>query len=173
MKNILIIGCGLIGSSVLRAAYVQSAAKNIYIYEKSKKNISIIKKLRVTYKIINNLKNISINFEYLKSKKFYTEKNIKKLTYLSNKNYVKDLLLFSISLDKKINGLNIEKLINYLDNCKVPKFPISGAYLKEYGYETGQALGKKLKSLEEKWIENNFVIDKAMLKKSLGKIKEN
>ena len=33
MKNILIIGCGLIGSSVLRAAYVQSAAKNIYIYE--------------------------------------------------------------------------------------------------------------------------------------------
>ena len=46
MKNILIIGCGLIGSSVLRAAYAQNAAKNIYIYEKSKKNISIIKKTK-------------------------------------------------------------------------------------------------------------------------------
>ena len=28
----------------------------------------------------------------------------------------------------------------------------------------GQALGKKLKSLEEKWIENNFIIDKKLVK---------
>ena len=43
MKNILIIGCGLIGSSVLRAVYSKKISKNIYIYEKSKKNILIIK----------------------------------------------------------------------------------------------------------------------------------
>ena len=53
--------------------------------------------------------------------------------------------------------------------CKIPKFPVSGDYLKQHGYKTGQALGKKLKSLEENWIENNFVIDKKMLEKSLGK----
>ena len=45
--------------------------------------------------------------------------------------------------------------------------------MKKYGYETGQALGKKLKSLEEKWIENNFIIDKKLVKKSLGKTNEN
>jgi len=44
MKNILIIGCGLIGSSILRAAQVRKVSNNIYIYEKSKKNILIIKK---------------------------------------------------------------------------------------------------------------------------------
>ena len=41
------------------------------------------------------------------------------------------------------------------------------------GYKTGEVLGKKLKLLEEKWIESNFVIDKKMLEKFLGKGKEN
>ena len=31
-------------------------------------------------------------------------------------------------------------------------------------------LGKKLKSLEEKWIKNNFVIDKKIIEKSLKKL---
>mgnify|MGYP001025838298 FL=1 len=63
MKNILIIGCGLIGSSVLRAAHAKKVSKNIYVYEQSKKNISIIKKLRIRCKVINKLNNISINFD--------------------------------------------------------------------------------------------------------------
>ena len=58
-------------------------------------------------------------------------------------------------------------------NCKIPKFPFSGDYLKQHGYETGQTLGKKLKLLEEKWIENNFIIDKKIVEKSLGKTNEN
>ena len=73
----------------------------------------------------------------------------------------------------KIKILDIEKLIDYVTICKIPKFPISGEYLKEHGYKAGKTLGKKLKSLEEKWIENNFVIDKKMLEKSLGKRNEN
>ena len=46
--------------------------------------------------IKSRFKNISENFENLKSKKFYLERNIKKLIYLSNKNDARDLLLFSI-----------------------------------------------------------------------------
>ena len=57
-----------------------------------------------------------------------------------------------------------------MSTCKIPKFPISGDYLKKQGYEAGQTLGKKLKSLEEKWIENNFSIDKNLIEKSLDKI---
>jgi len=68
---------------------------------------------------------------------------------------------------------SIEKLIDYVNACEIPKFPISGDYLKKYGYETGQALGKKLKSLEEKWIENNFIIEKKVVEKSLGKDSKN
>ena len=123
--------------------------------------------------IKNRFKNISINFENLERKKFYSEENIKKLIYLSNKDYVRDLLLFSICANKKIETLSIEKLINYVNVCKIPKFPVSGDYLKKHGYETGEVLGKKLKSLEEKWIENNFIIEKKVIDKSLGKDSKN
>ena len=46
MKKILIIGCGLLGSSLLRRISKKKIAKKIFIYEKSKTNIAKIKKLR-------------------------------------------------------------------------------------------------------------------------------
>jgi len=130
-------------------------------------------KYKMPNTIKNRFKNISINFENLEREKFYSEENIKKLIYLSNKDYVRDLLLFSICANNKIKTLNIEKLINYVGICEIPKFPISGDYLKKYGYETGEVLGRKLKSLEEKWIENNFIIEKKVIEKSLGKNNKN
>jgi len=130
-------------------------------------------KYKTSNKIKDRFKNISVNFENLKSKKIYTEKNIKKLIYLSSRGHVKDLLLFSICSIGKIKKTNIEKLIYFASSCEVPKFPISGDYLKEHGYESGKALGRKLKSLEEKWIKNNFFIEKKEVEKSLGKINKN
>ena len=55
MKNILIIGCGLLGSSLLRRIKKKKIAKKIYIYEKSKANILKIKKLRLPGIIVNKL----------------------------------------------------------------------------------------------------------------------
>ena len=127
-------------------------------------------KYKTSNSIKNRIKNISVNFENLKSKKFYSEENMQKLIYLFNKDCVRDLILFSIFINSKINTLDIEKLMNYINICKIPKFPISGDYLKEHGYETGQALGKELKSLEEKWIDNNFVIENKVIEKSLKKV---
>jgi len=121
----------------------------------------------------NRFKNISENFEHFGSQKFYSEKNIKKLIYFTNKDYVRDLLLFSLCSNTKIKMFTIEKLLDYINTCEKPKFPISGDHLKQLGYEPGQALGKKLKSLEEKWIENNFIIEKKVIEKSLGKVSKN
>jgi len=129
-------------------------------------------KYKTSNSIENKFKNISINFENFKNKKFFSEKNIKKLIYLSSKDDVRNLLLFSTCINDKIEALNVEKLLNYVNSCEIPKFPISGDYLKKYGYETGNELGKKLKSLEEKWIANNFVLDEEVLKKSLNKINQ-
>ena len=47
MKNVLIIGCGLLGSSLLRRIFKKKLAKKIFVYEKSKKNISKFKKLKL------------------------------------------------------------------------------------------------------------------------------
>ena len=123
------------------------------------------------YKTSNNIKkrfkNISKNFRDLENKKFYSEENIKKLIYLSNKDDVENLLLFSACVNNKIETSIIKKLVDYVSTCEIPKFPISGDYLKKHGYETGEKLGNKLKLLEEKWIANNFVLDKRILEKSL------
>jgi tRNA nucleotidyltransferase/poly(A) polymerase len=127
-------------------------------------------KYKTSNNIENRFKNISKNFENLKNKKFYSEENIKKSIYFTSKNEVKDLLLFSTCINDKTEILNVEKLLDYVNNCEIPKFPISGDYLKKHGYETGQKLGKKLKLLKEKWIANNFVLDEDVLKKSLNKI---
>jgi cyclohexadieny/prephenate dehydrogenase len=58
MKNILIIGCGLIGSSILRAAVHKNIAKKIFVYEKSKSNILKIKKLKLPCEIIKNFEKV-------------------------------------------------------------------------------------------------------------------
>ena len=49
-KKLLIVGCGLIGSSILRGSINKRISKNIFVYEKSKKNIVKIK--RINSKII-------------------------------------------------------------------------------------------------------------------------
>ena len=58
MKNILIIGCGLIGSSLLRVIDKKKICKKIFVYEKSKANIIKIKKLKLPCTITNNFKNV-------------------------------------------------------------------------------------------------------------------
>ena len=57
MKNILIIGCGLLGSSLLRRIHKKKLAKKIFIYEKSKKNISKIKRLKLPGILVRKLQN--------------------------------------------------------------------------------------------------------------------
>ena len=65
MKNILIIGCGLLGSSLLRRIQKKNLAKKIYIYEKSKANIAKIKKLKLPGQIVNKLQNGVINSDLI------------------------------------------------------------------------------------------------------------
>tara|TARA_B100001057_G_scaffold111387_1_gene109493 strand:+ start:1964 stop:2860 length:897 start_codon:yes stop_codon:yes gene_type:complete len=65
MKNIFIIGCGLLGSSLLRRIYKKKIAKKIFIYEKSKSKISKIKKLKLPGIIVNNLKHGAVNSDLI------------------------------------------------------------------------------------------------------------
>ena len=65
MKNILIIGCGLIGSSLLRAIADKKIAKKIFIYEKSESNILKITKLKLPCEVINDLKKIIPNLDLI------------------------------------------------------------------------------------------------------------
>ena len=149
----------------LREKYDNFLILALLLVDQSNNHEYFCHKYKTSKSIENRLNNISKNLENLKNKQFYSEENIKKLIYLSDKYYVRDLLLFSICINSKIKTLNVERLLDYAEVCKIPKFPISGDYLKKHGYESGAKLGKVLKSLEEKWIADNFNLDEKVLKK--------
>ena len=157
----------------LRSKFDNNLILALLVVDQSNNYEYFCHKYKTSNSIKDRFKNISINFESLKSNKFFTKESIKKLIYLSSKQDVTDLLLFSKCLNDNMEASNVENLLNYINSCAIPKFPISGDYLKKHGYETGQELGKKLKLLEKKWIANDFVLDEETLKKSLNKINQN
>ena len=132
MKNILIIGCGLIGSSVLRAVHAHRGSKNIYIYEKSKKNISIIKKLKIGCKVINKLKNISVNFDlviFCTPMSQYSNFVSKINKFITNKTIVTD-----VGSTKELSSKKVKKQLNK-NITWIPSHPIAGSEVSgaEYG----------------------------------------
>ena len=54
-KKVLIVGCGLIGSSILRAIHSKKLSKKIFVLEKSKKNVFKIKKIKSNCKFIKSI----------------------------------------------------------------------------------------------------------------------
>ena len=94
MKNILIIGCGLIGSSLLRVIDKKKICKKIFVYEKSKANITKIKKLKLPCAIANNFKNVIPKMDMIIFFFFLSEyaKIILKINkYLTSKTIITDV----------------------------------------------------------------------------------
>ena len=132
MKNILIIGCGLIGSSILRAAHARKVSNNIYIYEKSKKNILIIKKLKIGCKVINKLKNISINFDlviFCTPMSQYSNFISKINKFITNKTIITDVGSTKELSFKKVKQ-QLKKNITWIPSHPIAGSEVSGA---EYG----------------------------------------
>ena len=124
MKNILIVGCGLIGSSILRAVCQKRLFKNIFVLEKSKKNISVLKKLKLKCKIINSLKNISNKFDliiFCTPMSQYSNVILKINKLVNNKTIVTD-----VGSTKEQSFKNVKKIL--IKNTKwIPSHPITGS----------------------------------------------
>ena len=130
---------------------------NFFLY---KYQLSNEDKKRILF-IKNSFKNYSKQY-------LYSKKNLLKLTYLSDKSSVIELLIFLIFVTpKKIS--NIENLIDYIKEKTIPEFPINAKFLKEeYNFLEGKQLGDALKKLEKQWIDNGFKIDKGNVKSLLN-----
>ncbi len=132
MKNILIVGCGLIGSSVLRASISKKIFKKIFIYEKSKINILKIKKINSKLIFLDKLdKRISNIDLVILCTPMSQYKNI--IPYL-NKFLTKKSIITDVGSTKK----NILKLKNKKLNKSlnwILSHPISGSEVSgpEYG----------------------------------------
>ena len=115
---------------------------------------NISKKDQKRIKYLDNFYKSKVN------KNTFTEKNLVKKLYFDGKESVLDILNFKILTNKKIDQKIID-LKNMLENKDLPKFPIETKNLmQEYDLVEGKTLGKKLKLLEEFWVNNDFNISK-------------
>ena len=55
INKLLIVGCGLIGSSILKKVCKKKIAKKIFVFEKSKKNQSALKRFKLKFELIKKM----------------------------------------------------------------------------------------------------------------------
>jgi len=88
----------------------------------------------------------------------FSKKNLQKIFYFNNKDYLIDVIDFQLFKSNKKNKKLIE-LKKYFENLEKPSFPIKAAHMMEkYNIKEGKEFGQKLKYLENLWVENNFKI---------------
>ena len=134
MKNILIIGCGLLGSSLLRRIHKKKLAKKIFVYEKSISNIAKIKKLKLPGVIVKTLKDGIINSDLII---FCTPMSeYKKLIIKINK-FIKPNTLITDVGSSKIETTKIIKKFLKKDLNWIQSHPIAGSEVSgpEHGKE--------------------------------------
>jgi prephenate dehydrogenase/cyclohexadieny/prephenate dehydrogenase len=134
MKNILIIGCGLIGSSLLRVIHKKKLAKKIFIYEKSKSNLAKIKKLRLPGTIVKNLKEGVINSDLI----FFCTpmSEYKKIILKINNLILPNTIITDIGSSKTESSKVIKKFLKKGLHW-IPSHPIAGSEVSgpEHGKE--------------------------------------
>ena len=127
-NNILIIGCGLIGSSILRASISKEIAKKFFVFEKSKKYIAQIKKINSKIIIINKLdyKIKEMDMVILSTPMSEYEKIIPKLNkHLKNKCLITDVGSTKKNV-LKIKNLKLKKSLNWIMSHPIAGSEVSG-----------------------------------------------
>ena len=131
-KKVLIIGCGLIGSSILRAIHSKKLSKKTFVLEKSKSNISKIKKIKSNCKFIKSINSeiSDVDLVIICTPMNQYKKIIEKL----NKSLKVSCLITDVGSTKK----NVIKLKNKILNKKfnwISSHPITGSEVSgpEYG----------------------------------------
>jgi len=134
MKNILIIGCGLLGSSLLRRIAKKKIAKKIFVYEKSKINITKIKKLKLPGIIVKSLKDGVINSDliiFCTPMSEYKKLILKINKFITPKTLITDIGSSKIETTKTIKKF-LKKGINWTQSHPITGSEVSGP---EHGKE--------------------------------------
>ena len=134
MKNILIIGCGLLGSSLLRRIHKKKLAKKIFVYEKSISNIAKIKRLKLPGVIVKTLKEGVIKSDLII---FCTPMSEYKRLIIKINKFIKPTTLITDVGSSKIETTKIIKKFLKKDLNWIQSHPIAGSEVSgpEHGKE--------------------------------------
>ena len=128
MKNVLIIGCGLLGSSLVRRISKKRIAKKIFVYEKSKSNIAKIKKLKLSGIIVKSLKKSVTNSDliiFCTPMSEYKNIILKINDLISSKTLITDIGSSKIETSKVIKKF-LKKDINWIQCHPIAGSEVSG-----------------------------------------------
>lgn len=127
-NKLLIIGCGLIGSSILRATINKKLSKKILVYEKSKKYKKQIKKINSKIILLEKLdENIAdVDFVILSTPMSVYEKIIPSLNkYLSSKTLITDIGSTKENVSK-IKKTKLKKSLKWIMSHPIAGSEVSG-----------------------------------------------
>ena len=128
MRNILIIGCGLLGSSLLRRIKKKKLAKKVFVFEKSKKNLSKIKKLKLPGIVIKKPEEVmsEINMIIFCTPMSEYKKFILKLNKFLTPNHIITDVGSSKSNSLVIIKKNLKKNISWISSHPIAGSEVSG-----------------------------------------------
>ncbi len=95
----------------------------------------------------------------------FTEKNLNNIFYYNGKGAVIDIINFKLFTSNKVEK-NLLKMVELYKNKVIPTIPIGAKDLmSKYNIPEGKILGKKLKMIEEIWVQNGFKISDKQVQK--------
>ena len=128
MKKVFIIGCGLLGSSLVRRMAKKKLAKKIFIYEKSKVNLTKIKSLRLPVTIVKSLKDGVANSDliiFCTPMSEYKRLILKINNFVSSKTIITDIGSAKIKSSKIIKKF-LKKGIDWTQSHPIAGSEVSG-----------------------------------------------
>ena len=134
MKKVLIIGCGLLGSSLVRRISKNRISKKIFIYEKSKSNILKIRRLKLAGTIVKSLEDGVVNSDLViicTPMSEYKKLIIKINKFISSKTIITDIGSSKIESSKIIKKF-LKRGIHWIQSHPITGSEVSGP---EHGKE--------------------------------------
>mgnify|MGYP001332976836 CR=1 FL=1 len=128
INKLLIVGCGLIGSSILKKVCKKKIAKKIFVYEKSKKNQKILKKFKVKFDLIKKMDKKISECDFVVICTPLSE--YKKIFSIFNKYLKKNVVVTDVGSAKKNTITKIDKIrrgdINWISSHPIAGSEVSG-----------------------------------------------
>ena len=128
INKLLIIGCGLIGSSILKKVCKKKIAKKIFVFEKSKKNQRTLKRFKLKFQLIKKMDKKISECDFIVICAPLSE--YKKIFLACNKYTKKNVLITDVGSAKrdtitKINRIK-RKDINWISSHPIAGSEVSG-----------------------------------------------
>ena len=128
INKLLIIGCGLIGSSILKKVCKKKIAKRIFVYDKSKKNQRILKKFKLKFDLIKKIDEKISECDFVVICTPLSE--YEKIFSIFNKYLKKNVIVTDVGSAKKKIIAKIDKIrrkdINWISSHPIAGSEVSG-----------------------------------------------